>query len=345
MPTDEGPAPIAVVAYSADWPVRFAAERAALARVYPPDAFTIEHIGSTAVPGLESKPIVDILIGAPSLPQIEARIGAMAALGYEYVPGHEAVLPERRFFAKPAARPRAFHVHAVRADSPFRAEHLRFRDALRADPVLAAEYGALKRRLALRHDADREGYTDAKSAFIRSVVRPLRTVTTPALVLEPQVTAHADAMFGVLSDPAIYEHESAPPPSVAWLRERYRRLETRRSPDGSEQWLNWVVRLPTGELAGYVQATVHADGRAAVAYELASRYWNRGLGRAAVEAMIGELVARHGARTLSAVLKRTNGRSRRLLLRLGFAVASSEAHALWSVEPDEMLMERVARCA
>lgn len=345
MPTGEDPAPIAVVAYSAEWPARFAAERDALARVFPPDAFTIEHIGSTAVPGLEAKPIVDILIGAPSLPDIEARIGAMAALGYEYAPEHEAVLPERRFFAKPPSRPRAVHVHAVRADSPFRAEHLRFRDALRADPALAAEYGALKRRLAARHGADREGYTDAKSAFIHAVVRPLRAVTTSTLALEPQVAAHADAMFGVLSDPAIYEHENAPPPSIAWLRERYRKLETRRSPDGGEQWLNWVVRLPTGELAGYVQATVHADGRAAVAYELASRHWNRGLGRAAVEAMIGELVARHGARTLSAVLKRTNVRSRRLLERLDFAVASPEAHALWRVEPDEMLMERDARCA
>jgi len=342
VPTGDGPAPIAVVAYSSDWPARFAAERDALARVFPPCAFTIEHIGSTAVPGLDAKPTIDILIGAPSLPEIEARIGAMESLGYAYVPEHEGALPERRFFAKPATGPRRFHVHAVRADSSFHAEHLRFRDALRADPALAAEYGALKRRLAVRHHPDREAYTDAKSAFIHSVVHPLRPVTTAALALEPQIAAHADAMFEVLCDPAIYEHENAPPPSLAWLRERYRRLETRRSPDGEEQWLNWVVRLPTGELAGYVQATVRGDGRAAVAYELASRHWNRGLGPAAVAAMIGELVAQHGARTLSAVLKRTNVRSRRLLERLGFVPASAEAHERWQVAPDEMLMERDA---
>lgn len=173
----------------------------------------------------------------------------------------------------------------------------------------------------------------------------MRVIETATLELEPQVAAHADEMFGVLSDPAIYEHENAPPPSVAWLRERYLRLETRRSADGREAWLNWVIRLPDSGLIGYVQATVNADGRAAIAYELASRYWGRGLARAAVEAMIGELVARHGVRALSAVLKRTNVRSLRLLERLGFALASPELHELRAVEPDEILMERSARCA
>jgi hypothetical protein len=79
-------------------------------------------------------------------------------------------------------------------------------------------------------------------------------------VLEPQTVAHAEEMFEVLSDPAIYEFENEPPESLEWLRERYRKLETRRSADGTQHWLNWVIRLPTSELAGYVQATVHPDG-------------------------------------------------------------------------------------
>ncbi len=171
MQTAADPAPVEVVAYSAEWPRLFAAERDALARTFPPGTFTIEHIGSTAVPGLGAKPIVDILIGAPALPDIEARIDAMEAHGYQYMPEHEAVLPHRRFFAKPARRPRQFHVHAVRTDSRFRAEHLAFRDALRADATLAADYLALKRELAARYGSDREGYTDAKGAFIRAVVQ------------------------------------------------------------------------------------------------------------------------------------------------------------------------------
>lgn len=170
----------------------------------------------------------------------------------------------------------------------------------------------------------------------------MRVIEATGLRLEPQVAAHADAMFAVLSDPAIYEHENAPPASVDTLRERYRKLETRRSGDGREQWLNWVVRLPDGELCGYVQATVHADGRAAVAYEFASRYWGRGLARAAVLAMIGELVGQYRVGRLSAVLKRSNERSRRLLLRLGFALASPERHQELQVDADEMLMERNA---
>src|SRR3954469_245445 len=109
----------------------------------------------------------------------------------------------------------------------------------------------------------------------------MRELRTPRLVLEPQVEAHADAMFELLSDPAIYEYENEPPESLAWLRGRFRKLESRASGDGTEQWLNWVVRFDR-DLAGYVQATIHADRRAGIAYVFASRHWGRGLAREAV---------------------------------------------------------------
>jgi ribosomal-protein-alanine N-acetyltransferase len=160
------------------------------------------------------------------------------------------------------------------------------------------------------------------------------------LTLEPQVAAHADEMFVVLSDPSIYEYENAPPASVEWLRERFTKLETRQSPDGAQQWLNWVIRLETSELIGYVQATIHADRRAAIAYELASRYWGRGLARCAVQAMIRELVEGYKVRRLSAVLRRENQRSLRFLQRLGFTPASIEAHAQHGLEPGELLMHQ-----
>ena len=163
------------------------------------------------------------------------------------------------------------------------------------------------------------------------------------ITLEPQTAAHAEEMFAVLSDPAIYEYENEPPRSLEWLRERFRKLESRRSPDGEEKWLNWVIRLSSGELIGYVQATVHRDGRAAIAYELASAYWGRGYARKAVEAMIGELVQNHGVRTLTAVFKRENQRSRRLLERLGFAPASAQRCLELAIEPDENLMQREMR--
>jgi ribosomal-protein-alanine N-acetyltransferase len=168
----------------------------------------------------------------------------------------------------------------------------------------------------------------------------MRVVTTGRLTLEPQVAAHADEMFAVLGDPALYEHENEPPPSIEWLRARYARLESRRSADGREQWLNWIIRLPSSEAIGYVQATVHPGGRAAIAYVLSSRYWGRGLASEAVEAMLAELIAHHGARALTAVLKRANLRSMRLLERLGFAPASPERRSEVQVDADEVLMER-----
>jgi [ribosomal protein S5]-alanine N-acetyltransferase len=168
----------------------------------------------------------------------------------------------------------------------------------------------------------------------------MRVIETSGLTLEPQLAAHAEEMFAVLSDPAIYEYENEPPPSVEWLRARFARLESRQSADGREQWLNWVIRLPTSELIGYVQATVHANGRAAIAYELSSAWWGRGLASAAVRAVIAELVQQHRVRSLGAVLKRDNQRSLRLLQRLGFSLASPDDHAKLGVEPGELLMQR-----
>lgn len=166
----------------------------------------------------------------------------------------------------------------------------------------------------------------------------MRALRTDRLTLEPQVAAHAEEMFVVLSDAAIYEHENEPPPSLAWLRERFTKLETRQSPDGSQRWLNWVLRLHTSELIGYVQATVLPGDRALIAYELSSRWWGQGLAQEAVSAMVAELKSHHGVQHLSAVLKRSNLRSRRLLERLGFVPASDDATAQAQIEADEWLM-------
>lgn len=166
----------------------------------------------------------------------------------------------------------------------------------------------------------------------------MRVIEAATLTLEPQTAAHAEEMFVVLSDPAIYEYENEPPPSLEWLRARFTKLESRQSSDGQDQWLNWVIRLPTAELVGYVQATVRPNGRAAIAYELSSAHWGRGLARQAVQAMVSELVEHYQVRSLFAVLKRDNLRSLRLLERLGFSLASLEQHVEHQVAPGELLM-------
>lgn len=170
----------------------------------------------------------------------------------------------------------------------------------------------------------------------------MRTIEAERVTLEPQTTVHADEMFVVLSDPAIYTYENAPPASLDRLRERFRKLESRRSGDGSQLWLNWVVRLRAGGLIGYVQATVFPDQRALIAYEFASAFWGRGLAREAAEAMIDELIAHYGVFKFEAIAQGTNQRSLRLLERLGFEPATADLLASHELEPGEVLRWRQA---
>jgi GrpB-like predicted nucleotidyltransferase (UPF0157 family) len=161
-------------AYSPMWPVVFAIERERLTRIFGADAVLIEHIGSTAVPGLGAKPIIDILLGTPDPAIVERKFAELRADGYRYVPEFEKAIPQRRYFVKPDGHPGYFHLHAVVVDTPFWRDHLAFRDALRGDPGLADEYWKLKRRLAARYPNDRAAYTDAKSGFIRTVIEGTR---------------------------------------------------------------------------------------------------------------------------------------------------------------------------
>ena len=166
----------------------------------------------------------------------------------------------------------------------------------------------------------------------------MRRLQAGANTLEPQVAAHAGEMFALLQDPAIYEFENGPPASQEWLTQRYQRLESRGPADGSAHWLNWVIRLPGGGLAGYVQATVSASGVAHVAYELNSRHWRQGIGSSAVRAMLGELRSHYGVHSFVAVLKQKNLRSVALLRSLGFAPGNAQQQLSYRDEPDELVM-------
>ena len=132
----------------------------------------------------------------------------------------------------------------------------------------------------------------------------------------------------------------APPASASWLRERYARLESRRSADGREHWLNWVLRAD-GVAIGYVQATV-ASEEAGIAYELASAHWGRGLAHEAVAAMLVELADGYRVRRFTAVAKRANARSLALLARLGFVPVRADCDAAAPLPPDEVRYERPA---
>jgi RimJ/RimL family protein N-acetyltransferase len=113
---------------------------------------------------------------------------------------------------------------------------------------------------------------------------------TERLLLEPLGPRHAEEMFPVLSDPAIYQWlDYGAPASVEYLRALYARLEAGRSPDGSEVWLNFLVRLNGGQAIGYVQATVYPCRKTYVGYVLASAYWGRGYAAEAMTALLAYL--------------------------------------------------------
>lgn len=161
---------IVLIPYSPDWPAQFHAIREELLTVFAPTAVTIEHIGSTSVPGLSAKPVIDVLLGARSLADIELKIKPLSEIGYSYVPKYEVEIPTRRYFVKASATSLRVHLHVVELGSRIWQEHLAFRDRLRADASLRSQYQALKLRLAEEFADDKSAYTAAKGPFIQSVL-------------------------------------------------------------------------------------------------------------------------------------------------------------------------------
>ena len=144
-------------------------------------------------------------------------------------------------------------------------------------------------------------------------------IQSARLCLEPLIAAHADVLHAPLSDAALYAFlPGDPPKSVEALRERYERLERRRSLDGSELWLNWAVRKTGGDYVGLVEATVRADASAHVAYFVFSPFQRQGFAAETVEAVLINLQRDLGLRQARALLDTRNDASWRLLERLGF---------------------------
>jgi GrpB-like predicted nucleotidyltransferase (UPF0157 family) len=153
-------------AHDSRWAERFVTERDRLQEILPGHFTAIEHIGSTSVPRLSAKPIIDILAGVSALRDADALLEPLCMHGYETSAEFNATLIDRRWLMRHACGRRTHHLHLVvfGGESWFR--HLQFRDLLRADSAIAARYGQLKQELAEQHRHEREAYTLAKTAFI-----------------------------------------------------------------------------------------------------------------------------------------------------------------------------------
>jgi GrpB-like predicted nucleotidyltransferase (UPF0157 family) len=165
-----------VVPYNPEWPAAFARERDRLAAALGATALRIEHNGSTAVPGLAAKPVIDIQISVPRLQPMDAYAPALERIGYVHVPHDDDGFAP--FFHRPAAWPHTHHVHVVEAGGEEERKTLAFRDYLRAHPDAARDYAALKARLAREFSGDdfasREGYAAAKTAFVEGILAAAR---------------------------------------------------------------------------------------------------------------------------------------------------------------------------
>jgi GrpB-like predicted nucleotidyltransferase (UPF0157 family) len=156
--------------YDSRWAAEFVAERDRLLTLLPGRFIAIEHAGSTAVPGLAAKPIIDLTAGVGTLAQADTLVEPLCAHGYETSAEFNATLPDARWLMRHAGGRRTHHLLLVVYQGEQWMRRLRFRDVLRADATLAARYEHLKQQLAEQHRHDREAYTEAKSAFIHEVL-------------------------------------------------------------------------------------------------------------------------------------------------------------------------------
>lgn len=166
---------VTLVPYDPRWPILFQAERDRLSGLFPDAFVSIEHFGSTAVPGLSAKPIIDILAGVKSMSLAESLVDPLCQSQYTTSAEFNARLEERRWLMRWANGHRTHHLHLVVYGESEWQRRLAFRDALRSNPELARSYEEHKMHLVSEFGSDREAYTEAKAEFVRKALEDFAT--------------------------------------------------------------------------------------------------------------------------------------------------------------------------
>jgi GrpB-like predicted nucleotidyltransferase (UPF0157 family) len=156
---------VEVVPYRQDWPELFMAESKALQRVFGREMLSIHHFGSTSIPGISAKPIIDILLIVRDIEKVNALAPRLEALGYHAV--GEYGISGRRFFYKGTNDFRSHHLHVYESGNPHILRHLVFRDYMRCHPISARDYTRLKEELAHQFPEDMDSYIAGKNAFVK----------------------------------------------------------------------------------------------------------------------------------------------------------------------------------
>ena len=159
---------VVVVPHDSRWADLFELAAAEISRTLRTSVLAVHHVGSTSVPGLCAKPVLDLLVSVPDLERALELVPALESLGYEYRP--EEDIPDRHYFRRGHGATRTHHLSLAEPDSRHHRVTLAFRDALRADPAVRAAYAELKIALARRHPRDRAAYLEGKAGFINQVL-------------------------------------------------------------------------------------------------------------------------------------------------------------------------------
>jgi len=162
--------PILVVDYDPQWPILFEQEKERIISALGNYLLMTEHIGSTAVPGLAAKPVIDIGVGIRSIAAAPLLISCIEKLAYVYEPTLEQLLPEQRFFWKGTPTVHTYHLHLAEVENPVLVRPLQFRDYLRKHPDAALKYAALKKELAKSCGQDMEAYVAGKTRFVENIM-------------------------------------------------------------------------------------------------------------------------------------------------------------------------------
>lgn len=156
---------VEVVPYRTDWPKQFEAEANELRHIFGNQMVAIFHFGSTAIPGVSAKPIIDILLTVRNIEAVDPLNALLISFGY--TPVGEYGIPGRRFFYKGSYEVRTHHLHVYQFDNPHILRHLAFRDYMRENPLSARQYAVLKEQLAHQFPEDMESYIAGKNAFVK----------------------------------------------------------------------------------------------------------------------------------------------------------------------------------
>ncbi len=338
---------IEVLPYDPTWPAKFEAEANLLRDIFGPEVVTVHHIGSTSIPGIKAKPIIDILLEVHDIDRIDRYNPQMEAQGF--MPRGEYGLPRRRYFPRDVNGRRVTHVHSWQSGDPEIKRHLLFRDYMRAHPKAAEAYGRIKTELATQFADEREKYADGKHAFVQEMERKAiawhNAVDIKRLQLLPLTNNQLQL---IIEDRPQLERELhitilsgvVPPPAQQAIVTKLGKMDV--SNPLTHPWYTYWLLIVKDTFAasnskqpfacGLIgfKGEPTADGRVAIGYGIDPAFRNQGFATEAVGGVIQWAAQQPACKFVTATTDKDNAASQHVLNNNGFTlVKKSTAHMFW----------------